>query len=150
VSHDRHFLDAVVTSTLVFEEGGAVRKYVGGYSDWARQHHALTVAEEAPGAARADAAREGRRKPTSAPQKLSYKLQRELDALPAEIERLEAQVAGLQTEVADPKFYSRTREDVDTRLQQLQSAQEQLESAVERWAELEEHSAAIAATPRAD
>jgi ABC transport system ATP-binding/permease protein len=147
VSHDRHFLDAVVTSTLVFEEGGAIRKYAGGYSDWARQRHSLTIGETVPRGPKSvpEEDRDTKNKPISARQKLSYKLQRELDALPELIERLEVELAGLQAEVALPEFYQRPRDEVDGELQRLTAVQQQLDTAVERWAELEEQAERAAA-----
>ncbi len=148
VSHDRHFLDAVVTSTLVFEEGGAVKRYAGGYSDWARHKHALTVTD-APKKKAAAAApqREGSEAPAAAPKKpsprkLTYKLQRELDALPDEIERLEGELGSLQAEVASPALYERPREEVEAKLARLSETQQRLDAAVERWAELEDQATA--------
>jgi ATP-binding cassette subfamily F protein uup len=136
VSHDRHFLDAVVTSTLVFEADGRIRKYSGGYSDWARKHRALAVGEEAPGAAGP------KRVPPPEPKrkvnrKLSYKLRRELDALPDQIERHEARVAALQAEVTAPAFYRQPHEQTQRRLAELAEAEKQLDAAMNRWAELE-------------
>jgi ATP-binding cassette subfamily F protein uup len=94
VSHDREFLDNVVTSTIVFENDGRIAAYVGGYSDWQRQGHRLTERDDPPEAV-PEAARVGPGDMTrTAPRnKLSYKDQRELDLLPAEIEALEAQQA---------------------------------------------------------
>src|SRR5690606_27056817 len=103
VSHDRHFLDSVVTSTLVFEEDGVVRRYAGGYSDWAAKQRALAAGDdETPGGAPAGANEPVRKRPASPPQKLSYKLQRELDALPDEIERLESEAAELERRATQP------------------------------------------------
>ncbi|HEX7080343.1 MAG TPA: ATP-binding cassette domain-containing protein [Gammaproteobacteria bacterium] len=146
VSHDRHFLDAVVTSTLVFEEGGAIRRYAGGYSDWARRHRNLAAGEdETPPAASRSAGRSTQKKrPPSSPQKLSYKLQRELDGLPDEIERLESEVAELEREIGHPEFYLRPREEAEKHLAQLHEAQQRLEAAVERWAELEQEAQRLA------
>ncbi len=152
VSHDRHFLDAVVTSTLVFEEGGAVKRYAGGYSDWARHRHALTVTDtpkkQAAAAARSEpsaaapskSSEPSPRKP--APAKLTYKLQRELDALPDEIERLEGELGALQAEVASPALYERPRDEVEAKLARLSETQARLDAAVERWAELEAQASA--------
>ena len=147
VSHDRHFLDEVVTSTLVFEEGGAIRRYAGGYSDWARQHRALAAGEDETlpdSSARTAPSDQGKKRPQSPPQKLSYKLQRELDGLPGEIERLESELERLQQEVVQPAFYQQSRETVDERLRLLQSTQQRLDAAVDRWAELEEQSQKLA------
>ena len=109
VSHDRAFLDNVVTSTLVFEGEGRLGEYVGGYSDWLRQAKAVRTSQ-AGGAApapqpapAAPAAAVGAAAPK--PKKLSYKDQRELELMPARIEALEAEQATLQAEVADPGLF---------------------------------------------
>ena len=136
VSHDREFLDNVVTSTIVFEENGRIQEYVGGYSDWRRQGHRLAetdnpfAAERRP---RAAAERSRSRKPT----KLSYKDQRELDALPAEIARIEATVAELQQTLANPDVYSGPQEQVQITLRDLAAQQALLEARIERWEALE-------------
>ena len=137
VSHDRHFLDAVCTSTLVFEADGVIKKYAGGYSDWTRQRRELaTDAATEPQASRES--RQGRRrKAETAPGKLTYKLRRELDALPNRIDELERRVAKLQTAVNAPGFYQRTHGEVQNELDELASAERALEAAVNRWAELE-------------
>jgi ABC transport system ATP-binding/permease protein len=143
VSHDRYFLDAIVTSTLVFEDDGEVRRHAGAYSDWLARHRALAVTDE-PAAATA-AVQDSRDTREKAPQrKLSYMLQRELDALPGEIERLEKRVAELRAVVADPAFYQRPHADVQQALEQLRSAEQKVETAVDRWADLEEQAAAAA------
>jgi ATP-binding cassette subfamily F protein uup len=136
VSHDREFLDNVVTSTIVFEEDGKLQEYVGGYSDWARRGHRLAVTDdpyEKGEKKRKAAERRANRKPN----KLSYKDQRELDALPGEIERLEADIAALQENIATPEFYTRDAEFVQRKLTELSEAERTLEQRVERWGELE-------------
>ncbi len=105
VSHDRYFLDSVVNSTLVFEADGQVRRHAGGYSDWLERHGELAVIDTPSASGVADNAPTERTKPLA--RKLSYKLQRELDALPTEIEQLEARVGTLRTTVSDPAFYQR-------------------------------------------
>ncbi|WP_069861166.1 ATP-binding cassette domain-containing protein [Pseudomonas citronellolis] len=143
VSHDRAFLDNVVTSTLVFEGEGRVREFVGGYQDWLRQGGSprlLGVGEEkaakpepAPQAAAAPAAA-----PEAAKKKLSYKLQRELEAIPGQIDALEAELAGVQEEISAPSFYQRPAEETRVVLERLDSLQAELDRLIERWAELEE------------
>jgi ATP-binding cassette subfamily F protein uup len=136
VSHDREFLDNVVTSTIVFEENGRIQEYVGGYSDWVRQGKRLAVTDnpyEAEERKRRAAERRRQRPAT----KLSYKDQRELDALPAEIEELEAAIAALQETVADPDFYSQESGTVRATLERLADAEAELEKRVDRWGELE-------------
>jgi ATP-binding cassette subfamily F protein uup len=136
VSHDREFLDNVVTSTVVFEEDGKVQEYVGGYSDWARRGHELAVTDNPFEAARKDREAAERRK-NRKPNKLSYKDQRELDSLPAEIERLEAEIETLQQLVAAPEFYAGDGELVQQKLRELSTAEAHLEQRIERWGELE-------------
>ncbi len=136
VSHDREFLDNVVTSTIVFEDGGKVREYVGGYSDWVRRGHTLTETDRPD----ADSPGAGREAPGSRPRrqkKLSYKDQRELDQLPDELERIEADVRRLQDKVAEPAFYAGDAAEIQRTLADLESAEERLETRLERWAELD-------------
>lgn len=136
VSHDRAFLDNVVTSTVVFEEDGRIREYVGGYTDWLRQGHALTERDKPAGDAGRDAIAASRRRGAS-PTKLSYKDQRELDSLPVEIEALERAITELQAGIAAPEFYRQTPETVRNTLADLHAREARLEERVERWAELE-------------
>ena len=136
VSHDRDFLDNVVTSTVVFEEDGKVQEYVGGYSDWLRHGHELAVTDnpyEAERRKQEAAERKKSRKPT----KLSYKDQRELDSLPIEIEQLEENIVALQALIAMPDFYAQEAELVQQKLRELSDAEELLEQRIERWGELE-------------
>ena len=142
VSHDREFLDNVVTSILVFEANGQLREYVGGYSDWARRGHQLAEMDDPAGAAGQGEA--GKPRLAKRRNKLSYKDQRELDQLPGRIETLEAQVAALQAQVSAPDFYAGAHEQTRSVLDQVNSAEAELESTVERWAELEELRASLA------
>ncbi|GLU41405.1 ATP-binding cassette domain-containing protein [Pseudomonas sp. NBRC 100443] len=143
VSHDRAFLDNVVTSTLVFEGEGRVREFVGGYQDWLRQGGSprlLGVGEEK--AAKSEPAPQAAAAPAAAPEaakkKLSYKLQRELEAIPGQIDALEAELAGVQEEISAPSFYQRPAEETRVVLERLDSLQAELDRLIERWAELEE------------
>ena len=146
VSHDRAFLDNVVTSTLVFEGEGRVREYVGGYQDWLRQggsprllgvqtredsKPAPAKAEPVPAAAPVAAAA------APAKRKLSYKEQRELDALPGAIETAEIELEALQTAIADPGFYQLPNEVTQAKLARMDALQAELDRLIERWAELE-------------
>ncbi len=136
VSHDREFLDNVVTSTIVFEEDGGIREYVGGYRDWLRQGRQLAVGDDPDREERRK--REAReRREQRRPRKLGYLDQRELDRLPGEIEALEQSVASLQARIAAPDFYTRDAESVQAGLRALSDAESLLEKRVERWAELE-------------
>lgn len=129
VSHDRVFLDNVVTSCLVFTGGGQVREYVGGYSDALRQRPApVLVAKPKPVAAKP---------PKQATGKLSYQQQRELEQLPARIEALEQRQQGLQALTADPAFYKQDAAAVTERLKELRAVEVELEAAYERWGALE-------------
>lgn len=137
VSHDRRFLDNVVTSSVVFEGDARVREYVGGYKDWLRQrpqpvHQAQ--AEAKPAEEKQKAAEKPRRKSSN---KLSYKLQRELDSLPEQLEEAEAELEKLQAETSAPDFYSRDHEDVARVLEVLHQQEQKLETLMERWVELE-------------
>jgi ATP-binding cassette subfamily F protein uup len=136
VSHDREFLDNVVTSTIVFEEDGKVQEYVGGYSDWARRGHSLAVTDDPYETRKRKRETAESRRPRKA-NKLSYNDQRELDALPGEIERLEAGITALQETIAAPDFYSQEAELVQQKLRELSEAEEELERRIERWGELE-------------
>jgi ATP-binding cassette subfamily F protein uup len=135
VSHDRAFLDNVVTSTLVFEGAGRINEYVGGYSDWLRQRRDLpdaaapTPPTAAPTAAAATLRSKGRR--------LSYNERRELASLPEKIQRLEAEQLALQTSVSDPALFQRDQDRGAAALVRLQALAAELETAYSRWDVLE-------------
>ncbi len=135
VSHDRRFLDNVVTSTIVFEDGGKVQEYVGGYSDWIRQGHRLTEVENPHGAKR-DKAELRSEAPMDAPKKLGYKEQRELDGLPGEIEALENSISEIEARLSDPAFYNGDHEKVQAAATELDGLQSNLDQRMERWTEL--------------
>lgn len=151
VSHDRAFMDNVVTSTLVFEDHGDIIDYPGGFSDWEARGRALSVAD-APGAEQqqtSSPASEPASTPTPAPaavakiqqkKRLSYKLQRELEQLPEQIEALEQQVASLQEQTAAADFFQRPFEQTEPVLKALADTQAQLDEVTERWIELDEQS----------
>ena len=144
VSHDRAFLDNVVTSLLVFGENGQVTEFVGGYTDFidwrARQARAASNAR-AQGSAPTAAA-----SPASVPavpieprkaRKLSFKEQRELDELPKLIETLELEKSTLEAEIGDPAFYSRPHTDVTAALAKLTTLGAQIDKRYARWSELD-------------
>jgi ATP-binding cassette subfamily F protein uup len=136
VSHDRAFIDNVVTSTLVFEGGGRVNEYVGGYSDWLRQRRPSPSASAAPAAAtRAGPATA----PVAAPKvrKRSFKEQRELEALPQTIARLESEQTRLQANLGDPELFRRAPADAAAAVQRLEVIVRELEAAFSRWEALE-------------
>jgi len=139
VSHDRAFLDNVVTSTLVFEDGNRIGEYVGGYSDWLRQGHALTDVDNRPNKNSADAATTNKPDATSRKvDKLNYRQQRELEQLPDVIERLECKLEELNARVATADFYAAGHDVTKPVLDSLETTQQELEKAVSRWSELEE------------
>lgn len=133
VSHDRAFLNNVVTSTLVFEPEG-VKEYDGGYDDWLRQRKAAEpppAAEEKPKPAEKPPAK------ADAGKKLSYNEQRELKSLPGLIEKLEGSIAALHEEMADPAFYQQEAKVIRQKQAEEAEQQQQLAEAYERWESLE-------------
>ena len=132
VSHDRAFLDNVVTSTLVFEGNGKIDEFVGGYQDWLRQR---AVPRVAPPVATKKAAG-GAPVAQASKRKLNYKEQRELDGMPGVIEDLEAQQAKVQKRAGHPDFYKSSKEDVTRTLAEMETLAKQLDVAYKRWDEL--------------
>ena len=133
VSHDREFLDNVVTSTLVFENG-ELNEYVGGYQDWLRQRPSPT--SQAPTAS-AKAPKEEKAKPAPAKKKLSYKDQQELDKLPSQIEALEQEIEQCHAALNDPDLYQTDPDAFQRYTEQSQKAENALEVAFNRWQELD-------------
>ncbi len=147
VSHDRTFLNNVVTSTIVFEDD-TVRQYVGGYDDW----RAAVARREASGTGRRPAGKADatprkadpvKTKPATpvaenAKRKLSYKEKRELEALPGKIETLEQQIAALHAAMAEPSYYQSGGDKIAADAAQLAAAEDELAAAYLRWEELEE------------
>ena len=136
VSHDREFLDNVVTSTLVFEGDGRIGDYVGGYADWLREKDkkAAVVAPVKPAMVRGSTAL------TATPErrrKLTGKEQRELEGLPARIETLETEQAGLIAKLADPAFYKREPAAFAATKTRLEALEQEHATAFARWEELE-------------
>jgi ABC transport system ATP-binding/permease protein len=137
VSHDRTFLDNVVTSTLVMEGAGRVGEYAGGYSDWLLQRRPAQPAESAP----AQTVAPRRPPPADRPRKLSYRETRDLEGLPARIEALEAEQTALHALLADPGLYrSGAGAQVVEARDRLASLEAELAGAYERWEELEARS----------
>ena len=136
VSHDREFLDNVVTSVIAFEPEG-VREYVGGYSDWLRQRGGVGVPKKPPG----DSSKKLTTVsdvPGTKTQKLSYKDKRELEKLPARIESLEAEVAALHELMGDASFYRRSAEEIASTQKSLQELEARVATAYSRWQKLEQ------------
>ncbi|HEX4895313.1 MAG TPA: ATP-binding cassette domain-containing protein [Solimonas sp.] len=140
VSHDREFLDNVVTRSLVFEGDGRVGDYVGGYADWLRQRTPPAEPARTPRAT-AKAAPEPAPVvivPTPAPaSRLNTRERRELDALPGRIEKLDAEQAALAAQISSPDFYARPREQQAAAEQRLADIEHELATAYARWEALE-------------
>ena len=144
VSHDRDFMDNVITSLIVLDGDGGVNEYVGGYSDWEARGGSLSEARASSLSkpaktveqnSSANQNKSGAKKP-----KLSYKVQRELGNLPAKIEKLEKQQAQLEEQMSAPGFYQSDHQLVQRVSQELAQVQSQLEAAFDRWAELDQNS----------
>ncbi len=140
VSHDRAFLNNIVSSVIAFEGRGNVLEYVGGYDDWIRQGGKWTEADEtsSPKTQTPQVMPSAESKPSPKTKKLSYKLQKEFDELPQKIETLEQKLNQVQAITAHPDFYSRPATEVEKSLLELAQVQQQLDDCFERWAELED------------
>lgn len=136
VSHDRAFLNNVVTSTLVFEGEGEIHEYVGGYDDWLRQRKAATTASTQTPQSTSTAKKANA--PKEKPKKLSYKEQQALEKLPKQIEQLEEEQATLHQQLADPSFYQESGDAVATTTERLNEIETELLEAYEQWEQLEE------------
>jgi ABC transport system ATP-binding/permease protein len=139
VSHDRRFLDNVVTSTIAFEGNGRVAEYVGGYEDWLRQRPPNTDVPVARGfspATNSDAPVARGLSPATK-RKLTYNEQRELDALPSQITQLEAEQQELRARSTGPGFYKEGADAIRTVLARLEALDSLLVAAYERWNDLD-------------
>ncbi len=139
VSHDRAFLDAIVTSTIVFEPDGEVREYVGGYSDWQRQTRIADVADQTSGAPSTPKVRERRDRST----RLGFKDKRELEGLPEQIESLEAAQEALQVRIGESEFYQQEQAEIQAVLKELNELTQTIESAYQRWETLSERASTV-------
>ncbi len=135
VSHDRAFINNVVTSTLVLQGDGTVAEYVGGYDDWLRQSRRKP--EEPPAAVKMEEKKAPVRPAPGKERKLTFKEQKELDELPKRIEELEAEVQKLHATMADPAFYRESGNKVASTTTRLENAEKELAEAYKRWEELE-------------
>ena len=131
VSHDREFLNNVVTSTIAFENDGP-REFVGGYDDWVRQR----IVEEEKLIKNATLATPAKSH-SNVKKKLSYKEQRELEALPKAIEKLESQVTELHTSMAKSDFYKQPANLIAAKQAELKTLEDQIAHSYLRWEELE-------------
>jgi ATP-binding cassette subfamily F protein uup len=135
VSHDREFLDNVVTSVLVFEGDGRVGEYIGGYADWfalSEQNKKIEAVRVA-----AETVKKEKSKAAGQPKKLSFKEQRELEQLPETIDQLEILQAELTEKIGSAEFYKQTPDAVAATLEQLKITEDELAKAYKRWDELE-------------
>lgn len=141
VSHDRQFVDNTVTTSWIFEGEGKIEEFVGGYHDAQQQRKQAIEAREVMEKS-APKAKVVEETPKTAPakntsKKLSYKLQRELEALPAKLEQLEVGIEALQEQVNSAEFFAQPVETTQPVLEQLAALEQELEIAFERWEELE-------------
>ncbi|HOW53639.1 MAG TPA: ATP-binding cassette domain-containing protein [Syntrophorhabdaceae bacterium] len=144
VSHDREFLNNVVTSTIVFEDDGRLQEYVGGYDDWLRQRNASVIPSKP------IAPKEKKQKREKAPQekkKLSFKEARELESLPPVIEALEEEKRLLMETLNSPDFYAdRDMARISAANDRREALERELDSAYHRWDELEKLQASFGGT----
>lgn len=133
VSHDRAFLNNVVTSVLAFEGDGRFREYEGGYDDWLRQQQERTPAEPQAPPPKAQPAR----KPADRPRTLSFREARELESLPERIETLETELQALHQAQVDPNFYRQDSADIAAHMARAEAIQKELTEAYQRWESLE-------------
>ena len=135
VSHDRAFINNVVTSTLVFEGGGVINGYLGGYDDWLRQRPVQNFS--VPRAIKKNVSTT-RNSDRSIVKKLSFKDQRELDQLPTEIEELEGRITEISEQLMQPSFYESDRSVTAPVEQRLAGLQQHLNACYARWEFLED------------
>lgn len=134
VSHDREFLDNVITSTLVFEGNGVVQEYIGGYSDWQRQKKR----DQAAASKKLETTKTtNSTTPPAERKKLSNKEQMELKELPKNIETMEKELVVMQSETSDAGFYQRPQDEIAKTMAAMQALEAKLGVAYERWDELE-------------
>ena len=142
VSHDRDFMDNVITSLVVLDGEGGVNEYVGGYSDWEARGGNLSEMGQSDGARKRKQSSAAnpvtiKQQPEVKKPKLSYNERRELGILPARIEKLEQQQSELEEQMSQPGFYQSDYEQVQEATEKLAEVQRQLELAFARWGELE-------------
>jgi ATP-binding cassette subfamily F protein uup len=144
VSHDRTFLDNVVTSTLVFEGEGKVGEYVGGYEDWVRYRRLVESGKGEGPQRRAPPPTDSRPRLKENPRagKLSYKEQRDLEALPGKIESLETEQAELHALLSDAEFHRQPRDKIAAAMERLDAVTRELEACYARWESLESKASA--------
>ncbi|MGM0490902.1 MAG: ATP-binding cassette domain-containing protein, partial [Planctomycetota bacterium] len=141
VTHDREFLNNVVTSVIVFEDQ-TVREYDGGYDDWQRARNNRVTETTTPPTRKTESASDSpsRQPPRKRQKRLNYREQQELLKLPEKIDRLEAEISQLHEAMADPRFYQRAGEEIASEHARLQDLEAELNGAYQRWETLEEQS----------
>ncbi len=132
VSHDRTFINNVVTSTLVFEKPGKVAEYIGGYDDWLSQRSQIEIVDQD-----VPSRRKVMRQSTQSKLKLSYNEQRKLQQLPQQIEQLESEISQYHQQLSDSAFYRQSGEQVKNLRQQVQAAEVKLSQLYDLWEQLE-------------
>ena len=137
ISHDRAFMDNVVTSTWVFDGKGHIEEYIGGYQDYLQQRPDQTVVDQKSDVKKAQAKADAATAPAAKKVKLSYKDQRELEQLPAEIEKLEAEQSELSEKLADGSWFVTDADAATQASQRLSEIEELLLEKLERWDTLE-------------
>jgi ATP-binding cassette subfamily F protein uup len=137
VSHDRDFLDNVVTSTLVMEGQAQVGEYVGGYTDWLRQRPVAGPRPAAKAGPNTAAPVVASAPPQAPRRKLGFKEQRELEQLPARIDALETRLAALTDSMAEPGFFAREAASITAHNAEIAKTQAELDAAYARWTELD-------------
>ncbi len=142
VSHDRAFLNNVVTSTMVLEGDGLVNEYPGGYDDWLNQRQPAASPQPSKIEDKKEPAKKAK---PAAPRKLTFKEQQELNKLPSKIEKLEEEQKGLYSQFADPAFLRRDRTEIAQAKARAAALAEELQKAYQRWEELTELAKNLAA-----
>lgn len=127
VSHDRVFLNNVVTSTMVFEGNGVVMEYPGGYEDWLNQQVQVSTGKNS------EKKEKNKKVKKEKPRKLSFKERKDLDEMPGLIERLEKEQEELYLTMADPEYYKKTAEEIKTNNERSEAIKEELSTAFDRW-----------------
>jgi ABC transport system ATP-binding/permease protein len=134
VSHDRAFLNNLVTSILVFEGNGQIAEYIGGYDDWLKQRKKDET--KTPANPVKHGSKKPKRKP-EAPRKLTFRENRELEGIPPQIESLELEHGKIFKDLSDPAFYKRESAEIASAKERLESLETELEKAYQRWEALE-------------
>lgn len=137
VSHDRQFVDNSVTDCWIFEGNGVINSYVGGYYDAHKQKADMRSFSQQAASKPQTSASAPKTEAKKRSNKMSYNLLRELEQLPARLEELETELTALQEKVAKPDFFNQSHEETQNVLQKMAEVEQQLETAFERWEELE-------------